>query len=140
MGRGYNTSLHYWEHMNDYWTMRAVQTACFNATDLWDTDRPAVELRGSGYEELVFEERLLAVVREHDVASPLLLFYAPHVAHMPLEHLDVSHNSQTLRGAPQHAPQQGCSGGSERYLRGGGAAAPAGGGVGAAGQSSATTK
>ena len=32
VGRGYNSSLHYWEHMNDYWTQRAVQTRCYNAT------------------------------------------------------------------------------------------------------------
>lgn len=47
------------------------------------------------------------------------------VAHMPLEHLDVAHNSKALRGVPAQPPKQGCSGGSEKYLRGGGAAAGA---------------
>ena len=27
VGRGYNSSLHYFEHMNDYWTQRAVQVS-----------------------------------------------------------------------------------------------------------------
>ena len=86
-GRGYNSSLHYFEHMNDYWTQRAVQTSCFNATDLWDTDKPAKALRGTQFEEYIFRDRLLKIVREHDAdgANPLLLFYTPHVAHMPLE-------------------------------------------------------
>jgi arylsulfatase B len=84
-GRGYNSSLHYFEHMNDYWTQRAVQTSCYNATDLWDTDRPAKPLRGTQFEEYIFRDRLLSIVREHDAAKPLLLFYTPHVAHMPLQ-------------------------------------------------------
>ena len=59
------------------------------------------------------------------------------VARMRLEHLDVDQNA-ALRGVPVSKPKQGCSGGSERYLRGGGAAAsnlaaaPGGGGGGAA--------
>ena len=42
---------------------------------------------------------------------------------MRLEHLDVGKNPR-LRGVPAQAPKQGCSGGAERYLRGGGVASP----------------
>lgn len=38
------------------------------------------------------------------------------VTRLPLEHLDVAHNGE-MRGVPQAAPKQGCSGGSEKYLR-----------------------
>ena len=62
-----------------------MQTSCFNATDLWDTDKPARELRGTQFEEYIFRDRLLSIVHAHDVAKPLLLFYTPHVAHMPLQ-------------------------------------------------------
>jgi hypothetical protein len=37
------------------------------------------------YEEYIFRDRLLSIVHEHDLARPLLLFYTPHVAHMPLQ-------------------------------------------------------
>jgi len=84
-GRGYDTSLHYFEHKNDYWTMKAAQTSCTNTWDLWDTDRPAYELAGSAYEEFLFRDRLLSIVEEHDATDPLMLFYAPHVAHCPLQ-------------------------------------------------------
>lgn len=84
-GRGYESSLGYFEHKNDFWTMASMQTACKNTFDLWDTDRPAWELAGSAYEEWVFRDRLLSVVAAHDPADPLMLFYTPHVAHCPLQ-------------------------------------------------------
>jgi hypothetical protein len=37
------------------------------------------------YEEYIFRDRLLRIVHEHNLARPLLLFYTPHVAHMPLQ-------------------------------------------------------
>ena len=75
----------YFEHKNDFWTMKAMQTKCSGTTDLWDTDHPAYELAGSAYEEYLFRDRLLDVVKAHDPTDPLLLFYTPHVAHCPLQ-------------------------------------------------------
>ena len=61
-------------------------------------------------------------LRELELSSNRLSGSVPgRVAHMPLEHLDLARNNQALRGVPQQAPKQGCSGGSERYLRGGSA-------------------
>lgn len=48
-GRGFNTSLGYFEHKNDFWSKGIMQSECLgkhaaewgNLTDLWDTDRPA---------------------------------------------------------------------------------------------------
>jgi len=55
------------------------------------------------------------------------------LAHMPLQHLDVADNAPGLKGAPIARPTQGCSGGSEKYLRG----ASRGAGSSSAGSSSA---
>lgn len=52
-GRGYNSSLGYHEHLNDYWT-EAAQFQCGGSpgtpsqlTDLWDTRAPAYGLNNS---------------------------------------------------------------------------------------------
>ena len=37
---------------------------------------------------------------------------------MPLQHFDVASNAPSLKGAPTTKPTSGCSGGSEKYLRG----------------------
>jgi arylsulfatase B len=64
---------------------------------LWDTDRPARELAGTDYEEFIFQRRMLDIIDGHHHShskrhnqtqqqqQPLLLFYAPHVAHCPLQ-------------------------------------------------------
>ena len=70
---------------NDFYTQRGLQTTCYNATDLWDTDHPATDLVGTQYEEWLFRDRMLHIVDAHDAARPLMLFYTPHVAHLPLQ-------------------------------------------------------
>ena len=108
-GRGYDTSLHYFEHKNDFWTQACMQSACCsqmqepganvttaNATttiyDLWDTDRPARDVRGMDYEEFIFQRRMLDLIDRHadkmdeeEEQQSMFLFYAPHVAHCPLQ-------------------------------------------------------
>ena len=37
-GRGYDTSLNYFEHKNDFWNSKSMQTSCGGTYDLWDTD------------------------------------------------------------------------------------------------------
>ena len=87
-GKGFSTYFGYLGGMNDYFTER--QGAC-NGTaivDLWDTDKPAWGVNGTGpdnYEEGLFTERVLEVVSNHDQTKPLFLYYAPHIVHTPLE-------------------------------------------------------
>merc|ERR1719390_601618 len=41
-GRGYQSSLHYFHHANDYWTSKTSDSCgTTHPVDLWDTDRPA---------------------------------------------------------------------------------------------------
>ena len=53
--------------------------------DLWDTDKPARQLNGTGYEEGLFLERMLAILHSHDQATPLFLNYDSRLAHYPLQ-------------------------------------------------------
>lgn len=135
-GRGYHTSLHYFEHKNDYWTQGCMQSTCcpyygmteieedrkqnhyhyyhqddhthdkdngtgsgandqyyynLSLVDLWDTHRPATHLNGTDYEEFIFLKRMKQIIRDHGMGDgkeptkSLLLVYAPHVAHCPLQ-------------------------------------------------------
>ena len=91
-GRGYDTSLHYFSHKNDYFTQRAMQSDCSDPVesvgefvDLWADDGPARTVNGTGYLEDIFAEEALRVVEGHDPEDPLFLFFAPHVAHVPLQ-------------------------------------------------------
>ena len=88
IGRRFDTSFGYYHHANDFYT--EIASAC-NGTgmvDLWDTDKPAHGVNGTGpdkYEEGLFKERLLKIVNDHDTSTPLFLYYAPHIVHTPLE-------------------------------------------------------
>jgi len=139
-GRGYETSLHYFEHKNDYFTQECAQSKCckesklssssssssshlheriidppspfqnLTLVDLWDTDKPARHLNGTDYEEFLFLDRMMEILDHHDAQEPLLLFYAPHVAHCPLqvpqEYLDkfdfITNDSQLCRAQTEN--------------------------------------
>ena len=84
-GKGFDTYFGYLQGMNDYY--REWFKAC-NKTpvvDLWDNNQPAWGLNGTDYEEAMFTERVLQVVKHHDPTKPLFLYYAPHIVHSPLE-------------------------------------------------------
>jgi arylsulfatase B len=126
--RGYQTSLLYFHHDNDYWTSRVrasdTQQICPGAShelvDLWNDDGhapqgPARGLNNSAeacepgydpahnaslpypmlpsgepnpaciYEDSVFLSRVLSTLDAHDGSTPLLLFWAPHSVHGPLQ-------------------------------------------------------
>ena len=91
-GRGFQSSFGYYHHDNDYYTEK-VGSCSYNGkranpVDLWDTDKPAHGVNGTGpdnYEEGLFKEHLLDVVKNHDASTPLFLYYAPHIVHTPLQ-------------------------------------------------------
>ena len=87
-GRGFNTSLGYFHHANDYFNETEGECSGTPIVDLWNTDKPAMGMNGTGpdnYEEGLFKERVLEVINNHDPSTPLFLYYAPHIVHMPYE-------------------------------------------------------
>eukprot|EP00039_Didymoeca_costata_P001708 m.54477 g.54477 ORF g.54477 m.54477 type:complete len:583 (-) comp10929_c0_seq2:800-2548(-) len=106
-GRGYDTSLNYFCHANDYWDQKCGG----GLVDLWDTDGPANKLNGSCegyyngthgcfqpgtnkqytigpdvlYEEHIFRMRALNIIQAHDPSTPLFLNYDSHIVHSPLQ-------------------------------------------------------
>jgi arylsulfatase I/J len=101
-GRGYNTSLIYFFHEDDYWDDTSYFT-CGNSTivDLWEhnangTEGGARTLNNSWtcsqarqdnctYVDDLFLRRVLDVIEAHDPATPLFLSITPHGVHTPLE-------------------------------------------------------
>lgn len=92
-GRGYDTSLTYFSHGNWMWTEAEWRGSYNNRHDIpnpgiidfWDTDRPAIHLNGTGYEEYIFRDRILDILHNHDASKPLFLQYDSKVAHYPLQ-------------------------------------------------------
>ena len=86
-GRKFDFSFGYLNAANDYYNETRDGRSC-NGTlivDSWDTDRPASDKNGTGYEDTLFKERLFQVIKNHDPSTPLFLYYAPHIVHGPLE-------------------------------------------------------
>jgi len=108
-GRGYDSSLFYFNMLNDYWTeafgeddgrARNCSTAAhpgnFTLTDLWNGGAPARGLNNSAscsaaapsgcvYEDDLFTGRVLSTIAAADPAQPLFLFWASHSVHQPYE-------------------------------------------------------
>lgn len=87
-GRGYDTSLLYFSHKNNYWTQATMQTGCplsLGIVDLWMNDAPANNLNGTNYEEYLWRDQVVDVIQNQDPDEPMFLFFTPHVAHCPLQ-------------------------------------------------------
>ena len=112
-GRGYDTSLHYFHHCNDYWRSTVSQCGIKRepVQDLWVSNSsysgPAYSLANNVkqcaptskhsinfgpdapldcvYEDELFGKEVIQRINEHDVNTSLFLFYAPHSVHMPLQ-------------------------------------------------------
>ena len=85
-GRGFNTSFGYLNAANDYYN-ETDDGEC-NGTpivDLWETDKPAMGMNGTDYEEALFSVRLHKIITNHDPSTPLFLYYAPHIVHKPYQ-------------------------------------------------------
>ena len=90
-GRGYDTSLNYFDHGNWMWTEAAwggsynhrgdIPLPTETIVDFWTTDQPANELNGTGYEEHLFRDRMVEILHNHPAGSPLYLNYDSKVAH-----------------------------------------------------------
>jgi arylsulfatase B len=91
-GRGFSSSLVYFEHMNEGFTQQIFPggTACTlygdgHIADLWSNDGPAVGLNGTDFVEYLFRDRLLEIIANASGEEPLFIYYAPHVVHYPLQ-------------------------------------------------------
>ncbi len=88
-GRGFDSSLCYFHHDNYYYN--ETNSKCFGRpiVDLWNTGKPAYSLNGTGpdggYEEALFKERILNIIRNHNQSQPLFLYYATHAPHDPYQ-------------------------------------------------------
>eukprot|EP01064_Diplonema_japonicum_P010618 TRINITY_DN1785_c0_g1_i1.p1 TRINITY_DN1785_c0_g1~~TRINITY_DN1785_c0_g1_i1.p1 ORF type:complete len:532 (+),score=127.75 TRINITY_DN1785_c0_g1_i1:635-2230(+) len=92
IGRGYESWLGYFHHANDYWTEKlpfqstGTVDVCGNAfVDLWLNNGPALGMNGTVYEEELFTNNTLNIIRQHDPKEPLFLFHAFHLMHTPLQ-------------------------------------------------------
>eukprot|EP01060_Flectonema_neradi_P036510 TRINITY_DN702_c1_g1_i1.p1 TRINITY_DN702_c1_g1~~TRINITY_DN702_c1_g1_i1.p1 ORF type:complete len:531 (+),score=111.30 TRINITY_DN702_c1_g1_i1:45-1637(+) len=97
-GRGYDTSLFYFHHENDYWNNKMGACHGNPVVDLWDGDGPAHgtnnswscsqsnQAPGCNYEDSLFASRLTSIVEEWKPSDPpLFIFWAPHIVHVPLQ-------------------------------------------------------
>lgn len=87
-GRGYDTSLNYFSHKNDFYSQSNMQTCCEkdqSIIDFWRTTSGASDVNGTAYSEFLYQNELLRIIDLHNPEDPIFLFYAPHVAHCPLQ-------------------------------------------------------
>ena len=109
-GRGFDSSLIYFQHANDYYD--SVDDPC-NKTgmvDLWHhsdlkgiPEGPAYDVVNPTtcnpdlpnhpypvgqpsciYEDEILAEEVFSILRDHDPSKPLFLYYTPHIVHEPL--------------------------------------------------------
>ena len=82
-GRGYDSALIYFEHKNDYWTQRQMQSGCLETApsivDLWKNGEPATNLNGTMYEEHLFANTVYGLIEQFDTNSPFFMVYAPQL-------------------------------------------------------------
>ena len=88
-GRGYNTSLIYFEHKNDYWTNIQMQSGCLQSTpgivDLWKNNQPAYGLNGTKYEEYLFAEHVYEAINGFSDTvenEPFFMVYTPQFSYL----------------------------------------------------------
>lgn len=94
LGRGFDTSLVYFEGAEDHFTQRTCQdpecivpiNASSNSPyDLWANDGPAKSLAGTRYNGYMFNDEAVSFINEHNSAVPMFMYLAADNAHVPLE-------------------------------------------------------
>lgn len=90
-GRGYDTSLIYFEATVNYFTQVSDQCGKYNvsAVDLWYNDQPAYKLNNTDYVDLIFAQHIYDALDNYtsnydENSEPLFLVYASHIVHAPL--------------------------------------------------------
>ena len=86
--RGFDSSLCYFHHDNDFFNETLGKCGEHSIVDLWGTKTPAFGLNGTGpdnYEEGLFKEQLVNIVMDHNSSQPLFLYYATHAPRDPYE-------------------------------------------------------
>ena len=94
-GCGFDSSLCYFNHDNDFYTEVLGKCGETPIVDLWGTKTPAFGLNGTGsdkYEEGLFKQQLLDIVTNHNASQPLFLYYATHAPHDPYQVPDSYYN------------------------------------------------
>lgn len=100
-GRGYNSSLIYFMHENDYWSDTSYYTCgAETIVDLWAHNATSeggartlnqsaacsqAAQAGCAYVDDIFLAQVLSIIAAHDPATPLFLSWMPHGVHSPLE-------------------------------------------------------
>ena len=92
-GRGFDSSLVYVEHMNEAWTQQIFPggTACtlggVNISDCWADGAPCRGINGTQFIEYMHRDRLQHILAGAAplAGAPLFIYYAPHIAHYPLQ-------------------------------------------------------
>ena len=88
LGRGFDSSLCYFHHGNDFFNETDGRCDHVRIVDLWGTDKPATGLNGTGpdkYEEGLFKEQVVNIINSHDPETSLFMYYATHAPHDPYE-------------------------------------------------------
>lgn len=81
-GRGFDTSLGYFQGMEDHWNQRFQE--CNHSTDLWDTDKPGFGMNGT-YGDYLYAARAVSVIQAHVATTPLFYYLAMQCAHDPMQ-------------------------------------------------------
>jgi len=84
-GRGFNTSLGYFQGMCDHFTQRFNE--CNRSTDLWDTDLPGFGKNGT-YGDYMYVGRAVDTIMAHDPSVPFFFYLALQCAHSPVQSPD----------------------------------------------------
>jgi len=95
--RGFDSSLGYFHHANDYWTEHTGVCDKQSMFDFWSNSGPAYNQSNHNcsetadgtttchYEDNVFVNQVLSIIAQHDASKPLFIYWAPHTVHAPLE-------------------------------------------------------
>ena len=95
-GRGYDNSLFYFHHSNDYWNYSQGDCDGRPMVDLYTNDAPAngmnnskcsqQQQEGCVYEDTLFADRVVSSIDNWQPEDPpMFIFWAPHIVHTPLE-------------------------------------------------------